>query len=153
MTENGVAPVAPDDDRTPTQEDVSSTPKPAAAWVMPEPVFRRSEGYTPKPVVGSEDETITPDTIMEPSDLGSEDQFAAAPDIGEQPDVSEDLISETVSTPEQPETTAKKKGGFFKVLLILVGIAIVILVGAAAILIFGLEYFLHIFSSESQNLN
>jgi hypothetical protein len=152
MTENGLAPAAPDDDRTPTQEDLaSSTTKPADAWVMPEPVFRRSEGVTPTFASrGNEDETLTPDTL-EPHKFVGGEEAPSEDDIAEQPDLAEDSGAETAAEPAASQPAEKKKSGFFKILMIVVGIALAVLVVVAAILVLGLGYFFRV--SESQNLN
>jgi len=150
MTENGVAAAAPDDDRTPTQSDVPVT-KPADEWVMPEPVFRRSEGYTPNAAArGNEDETLMPDTL-EPRDFAG-DEAAAEEEIAQQPDLSEELVSEAAASPAPPAVTVKKKkSGLVKVLLILLGVVLALAVAAVAMIALGLGYLFRI--SESQNLN
>lgn len=152
MPENAVAPAAPDDDRTPTQEDVPVAAS-EVAWKMPEPVFRCSEGYTPqRRFAGNEDETITPEAIAGDKggdDTASKTAAASVADIAEQPEILEDPDSETTITAIEP--TGKKKTGWFRIFLI---IAAIVLVGvAAATVIFGvaLGYFFQV--SESQNLN
>jgi hypothetical protein len=152
MTENGAAVAPPDDDRTPTQADAELT-KPADEWVMPEPVFRQSEGLTPQYAArGNEDQTLTPDMVEPPIDVAADDNFAATtPEIAEQPHVSEDLISDSPPAQAVPVVTGKKKSGFVKVLLVLLGIVLAIAIAAAAIIALGLGYLFRI--SESQNLN
>jgi hypothetical protein len=149
MTENGVAAAAPDDDRTPTQADAPMT-KPAGEWVMPEPVFRRSEGYTPTlAALGNEDETLTPDTL-EPADFEMREETDAEQEIGQQPEVSEAAKAEISAAPTVA-VPAKKNGRFLKVLFIILGIVLAILAAAALFVALGLGYLFRI--SESQNLN
>jgi hypothetical protein len=151
MTENGIAPAPPDDDRTPTQQDEAPPIKPAEQWVMPEPVFRRSDGYTPRASVGNEDPTITPDSIttLEVDTDSADGPAADAAAIAEQPDfVTEepaDASAEPIAVP------AKKKGGFLRILLIILGLALIIggLIIAGAMVV--LWYYSQI--PESQNLN
>jgi hypothetical protein len=120
---------------------------------MPEPVFRRSDGFTPRAAAGNEDPTITPDSVTtlevdtrSPDENG---QVADAPAIAAQPEFT---TEEPVGT--SPETTAppvKKKSGFFRILLIILGLAIVIGGIAVAAALGFIWYFSQV--SESQNLN
>jgi len=153
MTENGTAPAPPDEDRTPTQSDEAPI-KPAEEWVMPQPVFRRSDGFTPRPVVGNEDPTITPDSITT-MEIDTADQsensaaaVAGAPLIAEQPDIIADGAepADAIATPSAP-----KKGGFLRLLLMILGIAIIAVAIGAVITGVVLWYFFQV--SESQNLN
>jgi len=146
MTENGVAQVPPDEDRTPTQEDAPPVTPPAEAWVMPEPVFRQSEGYTPKaPRPTPDDDPATTERDMH----ASEDAVAnpAAP-IAEQP-----LLADVVTDPPANVTFIgpKKKGGFLRMLLLIIGIGAIALVVAAVVTAIVFWYFFQV--SESQNLN
>jgi hypothetical protein len=151
MTENGTAPAAPDDDRTPTQESEAPPIKPAEAWVMPEPVFRRSEGYTPQPAEVSDLDLDTPSYIPltdTQDDIAVDDDPAAQSEFAVQPDtVDEDLETSPVVEP----VNQKKKGGFLRILLIVLGIAGAIIVVGGAVIAFVLWYFFQV--SESQNLN
>ena len=147
MTENGVAPVAPDEDRTPTQEADLPPVKPADAWVMPEPVFRRSDGFTPRKSAGNEDETVTPDHITTPETLGSVEGAEEVPPIAEQPDISEAPGLETAA--DVPER--KRSGSFLRLLLLVLGIAGVAVVIGVIVTAILLWYFSQV--SESQNLN
>jgi len=151
MTENGTAPAAPDDDRTPTQESEAPPIKPAEAWVMPEPVFRRSEGYTPQPAEVSDLDLDTPSYIplTDPQDdIAVDDDPAAQSEFAGQPDtVDEDLETSPVAEP----VNQKKKGGFLRILLIVLGIAGAVIVVGGAVIAFVLWYFFQV--SESQNLN
>jgi hypothetical protein len=148
MSENGIAPAPPEDDRTPTQEDLApvAVPQPAG-WVMPQPVFRRSDGYTPgSAFAGNEDETVTPDHVAssldgeapEPTESG----VAAQPDITEEPNP---VSAEPVVIP------AKKKRSWFRIFLIILGIVLLVAAATAVITMVALGYFLQI--PESQNLN
>ena len=152
MTDNGIAPAPPDDDRTPTQSEDAPPIKPAGQWVMPEPVFRSSGGFTPRASVGNEDPTITPDSlptleIDEPSaDADDPESIADSPMIADQPDeVSEAPAMATAPAP------VKKKSGFLRFLLMILGISVIALVVGAAITAVVLWYFFQV--SESQNLN
>jgi len=154
MTENGTAaPAPPDEDRTPTQSDEAPPIKPAEQWVMPEPVFRRSDGFTPRVSLGNEDPTVVPELAPAlgfdtTSEVGEASELAAeAPLIAEQPDLTAEAASEPVAAPP----VAKKKGGFMRLLMMIVGIAIIALVVGAAITGVILWYFFQV--SESQNLN
>lgn len=148
MSENGVAPVPPEDDRTPTQEDLApaAAPEPAG-WVMPEPVFRRSDGYTPSVAFpGNEDETVTPDHIASLPD--SDAPQTAGSGVAEQPDITEEpnpVSAEPVVTP------TKKKRSWFRIFLIVLGVLLVVAAATAIITAVALGYFLQV--SESQNLN
>lgn len=151
MTDNGTAPAPPDEDRTPTQSEDAPPVKPADAWVMPQPVFRSSGGFTPRVSVGNEDPTITPDsipTIETEISRGVDDDpstTADAPGIAEQPE-------ETFEAPIVPgEPPVKKKSGVLRFLLMILGISVVALVIGAAITMVVLWYFFQV--SESQNLN
>ena len=152
MPENAVAPAAPDDDRTPTQEDVPVA-MPEAAWKMPEPVFRRSDGHTPAGrFTGNEDETVTPDSI--PPDTTTDEEptaEAAATDAGvaDQPELHEESESETAAAPAEP--AVKKKTGWFRILLVVLAVVLVALAAATVIFGIALGYFFQV--SESQNLN
>jgi hypothetical protein len=152
MSENGTAPAPPDDDRTPTQQDETPPIKPANEWVMPEPVFRRSSGYTPRVFAGNDDPTIVPDTIttleIDPADDTAEPVAAEPPSIAEQPDAVVEDSSAPIAEPVQP---AKKKGGFVRLLLIILGFAIV-LGGAILAVVLGILWYLSQ-TSDSQNLN
>ena len=153
MTENGTAPAPPDEDRTPTQSDEAPLVKPAEQWVMPEPVFRRSDGFTPRPTVGNEDTTITPDSVSTLEiDAGHESEISAgsvpgSPLIAEQPDV----IADDASQPIGAVTVTPKKGGFMRLLLMILGITIIAIVVGA--LITGVVLWYIFQASESQNLN
>lgn len=147
MTENGVAPVAPDDDRTPTQEEDLPPAKPADAWVMPEPVFRQSDGFTPRKASGNEDETVTPDHVTTPEADTQPGAVEGAPLIAEQPDISEAPSLDTSSAVSAP----KKSGSFLRLLLLILGIAGVAVVIGVIVTAVLLWYFSQV--SESQNLN
>lgn len=153
MTENATAPSPPDDDRTPTQQDEAPATKPANEWVMPEPVFRRSSGYTPRVFAGNDDPTIVPDTVstleIEPVDEAAEadEPAATVPLISEQPDV----VAEDSSAPIAETAPPAKKGGFLRLLLIILGFAIV-LAGAILAVVLGIIWYLSQVN-ESQNLN
>lgn len=146
MTENGVAAVPPDEDRTPTQEDAPPI-KPADTWVMPEPVFRRSDGYTPGGMrPGSEDETLMPDAAEDSGDAAADGSPAP---IAEQPHLSEEpATGDEVSEPSEP---IKAKRGFVRVLLVILGVGALILIAAAIVFAVVFWYFFQV--SESQNLN
>ena len=152
MTENGTAPAPPDDDRTPTQADEAPPIKPAEQWVMPEPVFRRSDGFTPLVATGNEDPTITPDSLptleIEPTEAeeNKPESVANVPLIAEQPDV----IAEEPAT-EAPLQPVKKKSGFLRLLFMILGISLIALIIGAIITAVVLWYFFQV--SESQNLN
>jgi hypothetical protein len=145
MTENGVAQVPPDEDRTPTQEEAPPV-KPPDGWVMPEPVFRQTDGYTPNAPRPDPVENTAP---AEQDLHVSEDASAnpAAP-IAEQPVLGEETAD--LASDAAPLTT-KKKGGFFRVLLIVLGIGAIALVTAAIVTALVFWYFFQV--SESQNLN
>lgn len=155
MTENGIAPAPPDDDRTPTQADEAPPIKPADAWVMPEPVFRHSDGFTPRVPVGNEDPTITPDSLptLEIDPAGDSENAvgsaAAVAAIAEQPDILTDDAAELKSESVAPPV--KKKGGFLRLLMMVLGITLIALVIGAAVTAVVLWYFFQV--SESQNLN
>jgi hypothetical protein len=148
MSENGVAPVPPEDDRTPTQEDLGpvAVPEPAG-WVMPQPVFRRSDGYTPSVAfAGNEDETVMPDPVEAAPDsaAGSNGSgVAAQPDITEEPNASSAIV--------EPFVPVKKKRSWFRIFLIVVGVILLVAAATAIITMVALGYFLQI--PESQNLN
>jgi len=148
MSENGVAPVPPEDDRTPTQEDLApvAVPEPAG-WVMPQPVFRRSDGYTPATAfAGNEDETVTPDHLMASADEVA--PAAAESGVADQPDITEEpnpVSAEPIVVP------AKKKRSWFRIFLIVVGIVLLVAAATTIITMVALGYFLQV--SESQNLN
>jgi hypothetical protein len=153
MTENGTAPAPPDEDRTPTQSDEAPLIKPADQWVMPEPVFRRSSGFTPQVGTGDEVPTMTPDTIstleIEPNvSTGNGADEASPPMIADQPDI----VSEESAEPDnEGVVVVRKKGGFLRVLLIILGLVLVI----GGIIVGAVLGFFWYFSrvSESQNLN
>ena len=152
MTDNGTAPAPPDDDRTPTQADEPAPIKPADEWSMPEPVFRRSSGFTPRISIGNEDPTITPDSLPTleidepPSDEPEREAIAGAPGVAEQPeDVTE--VPGASATP----LPVKKKSGFLRLLLMILGISAIALAIGAGITAIVLWYFFQV--SESQNLN
>lgn len=151
MSENGVAPAPPEDDRTPTQEDLAPVAMPSAdGWVMPEPVFRRSDGYTPQTAfVGNEDATVTPDHIEETDSANGAPKAAnAESEIASQPEIFEE--SEPVTAAE-PVTQVKQKRSWFRILLIVLGVLLLIAAATAVIVAVALGYFLQV--SESQNLN
>lgn len=153
MSENGTAPAPPDDDRTPTQQDEAPPLKPANDWVMPDPVFRRSSGYTPRVFAGNDDPTIVPDTVttleIDPAEDESVEPVAAAPPtIAEQPDAVVEDGSAAIAETAPP---VKKKGGFVRLLLIILGFAIV-LGGAILAVVLGILWYLSQ-TSDSQNLN
>jgi hypothetical protein len=149
MSENGIAPAPPEDDRTPTQEDLApvAVPQPAG-WVMPQPVFRRSDGYTPgSAFAGNEDETVTPDHVAS-SPNGEEPEavesgVAAQPDITEEPNASAAIV--------EPFVPVKKKRSWFRIFLIILGIVLLVAAATTIITMVALGYFLQI--PESQNLN
>jgi len=148
MSENGVAPAPPEDDRTPTQEDLApiAVPQPAG-WEMPQPVFRRSDGYTPRTAFnGNEDETVMPDRSETAPDADT--PVTAAAGVAEQPDITEEpsqVSAEPVVVP------AKKKRSWFRIFLIVLGIVLLVAAATAVIAMVALGYFLQI--PESQNLN
>jgi len=146
MTENGVAQVPPDEDRTPTQEDASPV-APPNAWVMPEPVFRQSDGYTPGTNwVTGDNESATAETDLPVSEDAASDDSPTP--IAEQPDLADETIDSPGSEASAP---VKKKGGFFRLLLIILGIGAIALVAAAIVTAIVFWYFFQV--SESQNLN
>jgi hypothetical protein len=124
-------------------------------WVMPEPVFRRSSGRLPSRFEKEFDEealtlerldpapdTNPPDRETEPAGPETTPAIAEQPDLPDEPIVVE-AVAETVP--------AKKKRGFFRVLLMILGLgAIALLAFVIAALIY-LLFFLR--ASESQNLN
>lgn len=147
MSENGVAPAPPEEDRTPTQEDLApiAVPQPAG-WEMPQPVFRRSDGYTPRTAFnGNEDETVMPDRSETAPDADT--PVTAAAGVAEQPDITEEppVSAEPVLIP------AKKKRSWFRIFLIVLGIVLLVAAATAVIAMVALGYFLQI--PESQNLN
>jgi len=153
MSENGVAPAPPDDDRTPTQEEIAPPAIAVEGWVMPQPVFRRSEGHTPRTAfVGNEDATVTPESVSDavPTDL-SGDNGKPLSDVAEQPDLHEEQepAGLPAAGPSVPE--ARKKRGWFRIVLIVLGITLLIAAATVVILVVALGYFLQV--SESQNLN
>jgi hypothetical protein len=154
MSENGVAPAPPDDDRTPTQgEDIAPPAIAIEGWVMPQPVFRRSEGHTPRTAfVGNEDATVTPDDApeAEPADL-SADNGKPVLDVADQPELQEELEPAVLPAAEPNVTETRKKRGWFRIVLIVLGIALLIAAATVVILVVALGYFLRV--SESQNLN
>jgi len=146
MTENGVAQVPPDEDRTPTQEDAPPV-TPPNAWSMPEPEFRRSDGYTPGTGwVTGDNESTAAEPGLHVSEDASVDVNPAP--IAEQPDPDEVIEASDADAKPAP---VKKKGGFFRVLLIILGIVAIALVTAAIVTALVLWYFFQV--SESQNLN
>ncbi|HYJ90278.1 MAG TPA: hypothetical protein VEV84_03145 [Pyrinomonadaceae bacterium] len=160
MDENNEPQVAPDEDRTPTQQDEAPTKRPSEGWVMPEPVFRQSSGYLPK---GFEErvraQTSGAAAVEQPAAMEkgtaeipaepapSEDEFAAPPDIAE-----DSLIgpaADIVATDETPQP--RKKRGFFRWLLII--LALLLAVGIiAAIAAVGVFWYFYP-ASESQTFN
>jgi hypothetical protein len=152
MSENGTAPAPPDDDRTPTQQDEASPIKPVNEWVMPEPVFRQSSGYTPRAFAGNDDPTIVPETVttleIDPADDAAEPVAAVPPVIAEQPDA---VVEDSAATIAETAPPVKKKGGFVRLLLIVLGFAIV-LGGAVLAVVLGILWYLSQ-TSDSQNLN
>jgi hypothetical protein len=152
MTDNATAPAPPDEDRTPTQSDDAPPIKPADPWVMPEPVFRSSGGFTPRVATGNEDPTVTPDSmptleIDAPSvDENDPETEADTQMIAEQPEeISEPPAMTATPLPD------KKKSGFFRFLLMILGISVIALIVGAALTAVVLWYFFQV--SESQNLN
>jgi hypothetical protein len=149
MSENGVAPAPPEDDRTPTQEDLApiAVPEPAS-WVMPQPVFRRSDGFTPRVAFGgNEDETVTPDNVvtsLEHDAVPAEAEVAEQPDITEEPNLAS-ADADAVAVP------TKKKRSWLRIFLIVVGIVLLVAAATTIIAMVALGYFLQV--SESQNLN
>jgi hypothetical protein len=121
---------------------------------MPEPVFRRSSGFTPQFTIGNEDPTITPDSIptleIDTSDesKGELDATAETTAIAEQPDTTAD---EPAAMAVDAAPPAKKRGGFLRLLFMILGIAVIALVIGAVITAAVLWYFFQV--SESQNLN
>jgi hypothetical protein len=151
MTDNGTAPAPPDEDRTPTQSDDAPPIKPVDQWVMPEPVFRSSGGFTPRAAAGNEDTTITPDSLPTleieepPVDDDDPEALADSPVIAEQPEDVSNEPSMAAATP------VKKKSGFWRFLLMILGITLIAVAVGAAITAVVLWYFFQV--SESQNLN
>jgi len=147
MDENNVPQLPPDDDRTPTQEDAPAVKKGGEGWVMPEPVFRKSSGYLPKgfeqrvraavamePAVESND--AAEQEVDEPSPIPESQPGEGA--IAEQPDVTEEpAVEGAMAAPavESSPASPRKKRGFFRWLLIVVGflLAIGIIVALAAV--------------------
>lgn len=105
-----------------TPEDLPTEPanRPLDEWVMPEPIFRSTEGHTPKQSMG---------------DPGAEEVDTLETDVEEStPPVP---FPDTLS-PNRAVETPKKKGGCFRSVLFVVG---TIALFAAAVII-ALIYFL-----------
>jgi hypothetical protein len=131
----------PDDDKTPTQEDA---PGPNA-WVMPQPVFRSSSGYLPK---GFEQRYGQSDV---PTEEPTVPEAAQTDGIAEQPHVTEEPEAANTASAEIAQTPPKKKRGFLRVLMMIVGI---ILAVGAVLAIVGVILVWYVFrASESGNLN
>jgi hypothetical protein len=148
MTENGVAQVPPDEDRTPTQEDAPPVTPPAEAWVMPEPVFRKSDGYTPN---APRPDPVENTAATAERDMPANEDAAANPaaPIAEQPDLADVVTDPAVNVVSFQRP--KKKGGFLRVLLLIIGIGAMVLVAAAVVTTIVFWYFFQV--SDSQNLN
>ena len=142
MDENNVPQAPPDDDRTPTQEDAPPVKKGGDGWVMPEPVFRKSSGYLPKgfeqrvraavatgPAVEEQEATAE---IGEPSPIPEsqpeESGIAEQPHLTEEPAVEGAMAAPVLEASPAPP---KKKRGFFRWLLIIVGILLAVGIVAA----------------------
>ena len=148
MTENGVAQVPPDEDRTPTQEeDVPAVPPPDP-WVMPEPVFRKSDGYTPGGRWPLDNEATTAERDLDVSEDAAVSGGEPAA-IAEQPEMADEAVDDQLK--KVSYVPAKKKRGFFRLLLIILGIVAIALATAAVGTAIVIWYFFQV--SESQNLN
>jgi hypothetical protein len=171
----------PDEDRTPAQDSSTAAAQPAKEWVMPEPVFRRSDGFDPRerpmavpPVPQSEIDTDIPDApdvppvpVTEVEEQLPEPPEEAAPTASDHDaDEGDDPLPPiSVVVAEQPDLSgdfkldeietppaAGKKGtGVLRIVLIVLALA-----GMLAVLFvfLALVYLLFFFpSGESQNLN
>jgi hypothetical protein len=152
MSENGEPQVPPDNDRTPAQEDLPPPVKPADEWIMPQPVFRRSSGYSfkdrPQPVESTEPAPIPETDDGPPDEIAADDVEEPPAGVSEQPVVTEEVPDQPVeATSPQP----RKKRGFFRVLLIIIGILAFLAAVAAVGMVVMFWYFFQV--SESQNLN
>ena len=163
MDENNVPQAPPDDDRTPTQQeeaDSAQTPRGGAGWVMPEPVFRQSSGYLPKGFeqrvraavaeeqpAAAEPAIETAETEAVPGPLPEEESIAEQPDVGADPAL-EGVMAAPVSG-SVPEAPVKKRRGFFRWLLIIVGVLLAIGAVAALVAVGIIWYFFQ--AGESQN--
>jgi hypothetical protein len=167
MDENNEPQAPPDDDRTPTQQDEEAAKeKPAGGWAMPEPVFRSSSGHLPKAFEervrqsqGQAAETAAEVPTAEvPAAIPEDDESALVdplPDppvgaaIAAQPDM--DALEEQPAAPAEVLPMKPKKRGFFKVLLLVLGLILAFaLIGA--IVTGGVIYYFYQ-TSESQSLN
>jgi hypothetical protein len=160
MDEDNVPQAPPDDDRTPTQEDAGPVSKGSDGWVMPEPVFRKSSGYLPKGFEQRVRAATAAEPALEPSELtdevsepapiplsdAGEEGLTEQPDVTEEPSAVGAMAAPVLeSTPVPP----KKRRGFFRWLLIIVGVLLAI--GAVAAL-FAVGFFWYFFqTSPSQN--
>ena len=124
------------DEPTPKDQTTNDSAEPSGGWVMPEPVFRSSEGRSPKPLTAlPADEMDTEMPNLDPLDitLDATDEFANAE--------TDEIVAPPVpdvQPPVPPTTPPKKKGGCAKnVVFVLGGIGVF-----AAAAIIALVYFL-----------
>ncbi|MFT3742785.1 MAG: hypothetical protein QM785_00695 [Pyrinomonadaceae bacterium] len=121
-------------------------------WKMPEPVFRSSEGKTPKSAKTSDQEDI--DTESPDFTEADTDEFDTEPvdhdDVDtETPDPDEEDTKEfPVASVEEPkpqvrasEKPAKAGGGCAKTMLMMVGITTFAILAIVAVLIYVLFYY------------
>ena len=150
MSEHGFAPAPPDDDRTPGQEDAPVQKPASGAWVMPTPVFRTSEGNTPRTALaGNEDETATPETDQHADDIAPAATESEFEGVAEQPVLD---VSEPPAVPPAGLGEAtKKKSSWLRTILVILGVILLLLAAAVLTAAFVFGYFLQV--SESQNLN
>ena len=161
MDENNVPQAPPDDDRTPTQEDAAQVKKGGEGWVMPEPVFRKSSGYLPKgfeqrvrAAAAAEPTLEASENVDEagdeqpvaPASVPEDDDIATQPHLTDEPSVEGAMAAPVLeTTPAQP----RRRRGFFRWLLLIVGVLLV--VGAVAALVaFGILWYFYQ-TSPSQN--
>lgn len=123
-------------------------------WVMPEPIFRTSEGKTPK----SAKNYVDPDDIDTEAPEFSEadtDEFDTEPIDQEEidtetpdPETEEDTKEYPVDSAEEPkpqvrasEKPAKTAGGCAKTMLMMVGITTFAILAVVAVLVYFLFYY------------
>lgn len=115
------------DEQTPTNQTSENIAIPSGEWVMPEPVFRTSEGRTP----GSSEPNFEGDEHDTESPNDEASDFAATlPDI--KPELSEPL--------EEKAAQQKNAGGCFQSILVMFSVVSLSIAAIAIALIYFLFY-------------
>ncbi|MEO5860159.1 MAG: hypothetical protein ABIR33_14570 [Pyrinomonadaceae bacterium] len=109
-------------DTTPPNPANSAVPSPGAGWQMPEPKYQQTSGYLPEGYLDKIAFETPPPTDVSPASAGpaAAPAVATGPDIGPQPDLSEQLAEPPAPVVAKPVIKERSSGA--RIVMILLGL-------------------------------